>query len=269
MSEYEPRKYWEDRLSKDFSLGGVGFLGLGLNYNRWLYRVRRHVLLRAIKRHNINPVNCSVLEVGVGTGFYVTLWQKLGVKNIVGLDITETAVRNLERKYPEYEFVQGDISQSLPPMLGKFDIVTALDVLFHITEDYAFNQAIKNLRMVSHTGSYILISDLFLRYEVFSSFHQKSRLLQDYVSKLSQQGISVIDRLPIFCLMTTPLDCPSSPLMHWWNALLRFLFVTKRAGMQRIMGEVTGAVLFPIEISLSRFLREGPSTELMICRVTE
>lgn len=33
-AQYKPEEYWEERLNKRFSLGGVGYLGLSLGYNR-------------------------------------------------------------------------------------------------------------------------------------------------------------------------------------------------------------------------------------------
>ena len=43
---FDPRGYWEQRLSEHYTLGGVGYLGLGEGFNDWMYRVRRHVFLK-------------------------------------------------------------------------------------------------------------------------------------------------------------------------------------------------------------------------------
>jgi len=45
---YDPRTFWEDRLSEHFDLRGTGETGLSLAYNRACYTLRREVLDRAL-----------------------------------------------------------------------------------------------------------------------------------------------------------------------------------------------------------------------------
>ena len=46
-SGYQPRDFWERRLSEHFDLRGTGETGLSLAYNRACYALRRSVLARA------------------------------------------------------------------------------------------------------------------------------------------------------------------------------------------------------------------------------
>jgi len=48
-----------------------GYLGLGLAYNMWLYRMRKKVLERALRRFPIVSEKTSLLEVAPGSGFYL------------------------------------------------------------------------------------------------------------------------------------------------------------------------------------------------------
>jgi len=50
---YENDRYWTQRLEREFTLAGVGHAGVGLAFNRWAYRVRRKVLLRALEAHGV------------------------------------------------------------------------------------------------------------------------------------------------------------------------------------------------------------------------
>ena len=52
-SEYDPKAYWETRLKGGPALNTVGYLGLGLAYNKWLYHLRKDVLERALRRFPI------------------------------------------------------------------------------------------------------------------------------------------------------------------------------------------------------------------------
>ena len=85
MSEYQPEKYWQERLSRDFSLVGVGCIGIGIEYNQWLYKARSSVLTRLLKKNNINVQGKRVLDIGVGNGFYVPYWKRKGAHSLVFL----------------------------------------------------------------------------------------------------------------------------------------------------------------------------------------
>ena len=52
---FDPKRYWEDRLEGTYSLGGVGWFGLGEGFNRWMYSVRRHVFRRTA-RHAVGDL---------------------------------------------------------------------------------------------------------------------------------------------------------------------------------------------------------------------
>src|SRR5688500_18643814 len=108
-----------------------------------MYRVRGDVFDRVVSRLNsvnsqqstVNSyVGAEILDVGSGTGFYVDRWLRLGAR-VTGLDLTEVAVRELGRSFPQARFVQGDIGAELEPLTltpASFDAVSAFDVLFHI-----------------------------------------------------------------------------------------------------------------------------------------
>ncbi len=108
-STFEPERYWSERLEQTYSLAGVGWLGLGEPFNRWMYAVRRRVFRRTI-RASVDLEGARVLDVGSGTGFYVGLWRELGVADITGSDLTGVAVERLRYLFPEVRFEQLDIS---------------------------------------------------------------------------------------------------------------------------------------------------------------
>jgi len=100
------RDYWEERLRGDYSLGGVGYQGLGETFNRWGYRARRRVFLR-LMRPLIAP-GARVLDIGSGTGFYLGLWRELGAGSVTGSDLTAVAVERLAARQPGVEAVRLD-----------------------------------------------------------------------------------------------------------------------------------------------------------------
>jgi len=147
--QYIPEEYWQKRLSKDFSLTGVGYLRFKIEYNIWLYRARLYTLKKILKRADFNCNGKKLLDIGVGTGFYIDFWKKSGVRNITGIDITTKSIEELKKKYPDCKFIKADISNKNIHLDEKFDIITAFDVLFHIVEEDTFEIAIENIKKFS------------------------------------------------------------------------------------------------------------------------
>ena len=80
---FDPKAYWESRLSDEYSLAGVGYSGLGLSYNRWLYRIRKRVFRRTVRGFLVgDPGAARVLDVGSGTGFYIAARDYPGIRRL-------------------------------------------------------------------------------------------------------------------------------------------------------------------------------------------
>src|SRR5829696_5730512 len=168
-----------------------------------MYRVRRHVFLRTL-RPLVTP-RMRVLDVGSGTGFYIDRWHELGVSSVTGADLTETAVEQLRRRYPADRFVRFDVTEEGAPLEpGSFELVSAMDVLFH-----------------------------------------------------------VVERRPMFVLLNAPVDSRSRLLGTTWHVL------SSASARRNVLGAILGAVAYPLELGLLSRVREGPSTELMVCRRPE
>jgi SAM-dependent methyltransferase len=279
---FDPRQYWEARLREHYSLAGVGYLRLGRRYNAWMYRVRGEVFDRVIadigRRQEAGGRSTSsslltppsslewwrgreVLDVGSGTGFYVDRWLRAGAR-VTGLDLTDVAVDELARSFPEVRFVRADIGAADGVALesASCDAASAMDVLFHIVDDAAYARAFVNIASVLKPGGWLLWSDNFLRHATERVTHQASRSLDESVRCVEAAGFEIVDRVPMFVLMNYPADT-TSRLARWaWTAMVA------PAALAEPIGGLVGAALYPLERALVRRLRESPSTELMVCR---
>lgn len=66
--------------------------------------------------------NKSVLDVGCGFGDIIPfLHSKSASFKYTGIDFTEEFIREAEKRYPEYEFVEGNYFKN--PLKRKFDII--------------------------------------------------------------------------------------------------------------------------------------------------
>jgi SAM-dependent methyltransferase len=261
-SDFDAHAYWEQRLAADYSLTGVGFRRLGPSFNVWAYKVRRERFRGAVRRLSLDPVGADVVDIGSGTGFYVACWQELGAK-VTGMDLTETAVEQLSKAYPDASFVRGDVSA--PEVVGQFgagsaDAVSAMDVLFHIVDDAAFERALANVRDVLRPGGYFLYSDLFVHGKAQRVAHRVARPLVDIERAMDRCGFEIIERTPLFVLLNEPLDTRNLLYKWLWYGAGRLISSSDR------LGAVAGRRLYPLEIKLTSRLKESPTTELMVCR---
>ncbi len=258
---FDPREYWERRLSHDLSVGGVGFQGLGRRYNEWLYRIRRHVFLRRMRALGLNFDRALVLDVGSGSGFYVDAWKRLGVRGIVGCDLTGVAVRELRQKYPEDQFHQVDIGGDLGVLGGyRFDLISAFDVLFHIVDDHAFERALRNISSLLKPGGLLIFSDNFLHGETLRGPHQVSRSLRDIERTLAGTGFQIVQHVPMLFLMNSPVDSSNRALLAFWQGLSKFV------SLHEAFGFMLGAMMYPVELGCVSLSKGSPTTEMMICK---
>jgi SAM-dependent methyltransferase len=260
MEAFDPRSYWESRLSETYTLNGVGWAGMGRAYNTWMYRVRRRVFLREAREALGSPAGKDVLDIGSGTGFYIDRWHELGVGSVTGADITDVAITALTARHPGDTFVRMDIGEPSIPVDRQFDAVSTMDVLYHIVDDERFERALHNVHTLLRPGGHFLFSENFLHGRSERIRHQVSRSLEDITCTLESAGFEVVRRVPMFVLLNNPVDARGRLARWWWTGL------SAAVARGEAVGRVVGALLYPLELALLKLVREGPSTELMICR---
>jgi 2-polyprenyl-3-methyl-5-hydroxy-6-metoxy-1,4-benzoquinol methylase len=258
---FDAEEYWSRRLERTFSLGGVGWLGMSEGFNRWMYRVRGRAFVRAARTALPEPRAARVLDVGSGTGFYVDLWHALGIGQVTGSDITKVAVDRLRTRRPGNRFVQLNLAAGLGDLEAEeFDAISAMDVLFHIVDDGGYEQALANLSNLLRPQGVLLMSENLVHGPALAGEHQVSRPLEWIEDRLAAVGLDIVARTPMFVLMNTPVDSTSTALHRWWELLTTA--VRRWPGA----GAAIGAGLYPLELALTTALREGPSTEMVVCR---
>lgn len=266
MKNSETRGYWEERLAKNFDLSGVGFSTLGKNYNGWMYRVRRHVLLKTLGKLDYRFSDATtVLDIGVGTGFYIDFWKELCKGRVDGLDITDVAVKNMKAKYPDSQFYVADIGENnLLETLGKnrYSVVSAFDVLFHITSDEKYRRAVQNIHALLEPAGIFVLSENFVHSNGARANFQVTRSKRYIERLLAETGFQVIERAPMFVLMNAPVNSDSRFRRFCWRSLTRLVSRGESAG------SAVGGAIYPLERLLLSMTREGPSTELIICKKT-
>ncbi len=246
----DTKAFLDKRLSRDWSIKGVGYLSLGAGFNYWMYCVRRVVFRRTLQ--SLPFASGRACDIGPGTGFYVTELLKKGYR-VTGVDISPFAVEQLARAFPQASFVQGDVADGLA---GTYDLITAMDVLFHIVDEAKYKAALKNISAALAPHGRFVFSDNFPHTRVEVA-HHISRSDAEITHALHSAGLEIVERRPMFVLMNTPVKYGDTV---WWRFCRGIL---QRASA---LGWLLGAVLFPLEYFLTRFSTHSASTEIVICR---
>ncbi len=269
-AEYDPGRYWtETHLLHSGSLAAVGYPALGDGFNRVTYALRRRAVVRMFDRQLIVPP-ASILEAAVGVGAYAAVWQELKVARWIGLDISEEAVGHCRRLYPEGEFVRQDLAASAwpSPLNDEFDLVSAIDVLYHLVDDGAFLAALENLSVRVRSGGGLLISDVFVARDRRIAPHVKRRSLDTYQTALGPR-FRLVGREPVFALLGDPLprsasDVCSQALLVGWQLLAK---VTRSvpSGVRDTFGTTAVVLAWPADALFRRLgLAQGVNLELAL-----
>jgi 2-polyprenyl-3-methyl-5-hydroxy-6-metoxy-1,4-benzoquinol methylase len=257
------QQYWEKRLSDGLNLQNVGTLRAGHNYNIWLYRIRNHVLRRVVSLLKLKLEECSIIDLGTGTGFYVQQFCEMGATHVTGIDLTTVSVDNLKKKYPNYIFHQADIGDPLPAELlsQTYDVVTTFDVLFHIVDNRHYQQSLKNVSSLLKPDGYFIFSENFLRHATEQTApHIKHRSRIEIKNALHQAGFEIVFQKPVFHAMNYPIDSTSQWARKAW---VKAMAITRKS---EILGSLLGAFLFLVDLIMVEVSKESPSTKIIVCR---
>ncbi len=204
---YDAQNYWENRLTENFSLLGVGHQGFSDSYNQWLYKAKIRALRKALAGQNLDVPNQTVCDLGCGTGFFVEFYTQAGVKSLSGIDITHKSIAHLKQKYRQHSFLVSNLAE--PSLLitieRKFDIVNVFDVIYHITDDAIFHQAIANICSLTHPQGHIFITDHCGEKDFCVAEHVKWRSQEKYRQVFQENDAEIIAIYPLYFLLNRPI----------------------------------------------------------------
>jgi SAM-dependent methyltransferase len=107
--------------------------------HHWWFRGRRAVILAVMQQHLEPRPSRRILDVGCGTGGNLAALRQFG--HVEGLDHSEEALRFCRARLgPDFPLHRGELPGGLPE--GRFDVVTAFDVLEHLPDPVSTLRAI-------------------------------------------------------------------------------------------------------------------------------
>jgi hypothetical protein len=121
---FDADAYWRDRLASNPTLESTGTRPFGLQYQRYLYRLKEAAIRRVLQTAGRSVRGAEVLNAGCGWGYFEPVFDAWGAAGVTGMDFVARAVAELQRRRPQYPYLAGDISAELPPALTDrtFDV---------------------------------------------------------------------------------------------------------------------------------------------------
>ena len=223
----------------------VGYVGLGEAYNKWIYELRAEHFLRLARDLGISP-STRVLDVGLGNGFYIDLYQRLAVNDVSGLDLSPRSIQEAQDRFNRYAFLVHDVTKPIPSMFmqGGFDWVSAMDMLYHVVEDDLFAAAVRTCGNAVKPGGKFIVSDNFPVQTQPATSTQAFHSLRDYETELRPLGFKLVDLRPVFFISNGQVGAPGPAFRAargGWRGVSRLLSKTLRT--HEPTGEALGNAL--------------------------
>lgn len=105
-----------------------------LERDQWWFVSRRAIILQVLRAHLGVQEDRQILDVGCGAGGMLPMLAELGT--VEGLEPDAESVEHAHVNFPDFVVRQGRLPGDIPAD-GRFDLVTAFDVIEHIDDDLA------------------------------------------------------------------------------------------------------------------------------------
>ena len=255
----DTRAYWRGLISASTpeALDEVGHPDMGRAWNAWAYRLRWRRVAEALAGVGVHLRGARIFEAAVGVGFYLERWGSAGAAEIVGVDLSPGAIEALRHRFPDATLEVADLSRLSPPPSDAqgFDLVTAIDVLYHLVDDADAAAAVRTLGMRVRPGGALLLTDkgAGLTSPIREADIVTRRPIAWYAERLAPQGFELIHLQPMFWCMDPPARPPQGlgwyPLARgiWIAMRLALKFWPRNSMLQLSLGRVVGALGYGLD----------------------
>ncbi|MEO6714804.1 MAG: methyltransferase domain-containing protein [Mycobacteriales bacterium] len=245
---YEPRTYWESLLRQRTGLSGVADPGHTDAALRASYRVVHRNVRRLLRHHGLGSLTGKrVLDIGSGSGYWLTAWQQLGAGDITAVELTDVASDRLRDAFPTVTLVTGDVSEESLEVEGTFDLISAMSVLLHIVDEDAFVRALTRLgAWLSPTGV-LLVADPILtrrdsRHTAQVGDNSIARTVGEWRIALDRAGLRLEEVRTSTVLQGNPIDVRGERAAHRLNQAWRRYAKVQASAPRFVARAVIGAV---------------------------
>jgi SAM-dependent methyltransferase len=273
-SKVDVKAYWRTLIAPtsaaDVDL--VGHPDMGRAFNQKAYQVRWSSIARALEVAGCDPRRGPIFEAAYGVGFYLSKWRDQGCTDVAGIDISEQAGEKCRGLFPDYDLRVGDLSTlaSAPDwekLKGRFHLVTAIDVLYHIVDDIACEAAVKALSELVAPGGFLLLTDKFhgLTEPVRETPIVRRKPLAWYDAITEKSGLRRAACAPLMWCSDPSTGYGGFTLSRalsraaWVAMRLPLKYLPRNGLMQETLGSAIGTVAREVDLAVLPYLGETPN----------
>ena len=173
---------------------------MGERYNRGLFWAKAKALASALRSEILPlPARRRCLDAGIGHGWLLERWRREGIGVIAGLDIAPQVAERARSLVPSASIRVADLAVWEPEPGESYDLVSALDVLFYLREDTAFEHALAALARAVAPGGLLVVADNFAP-GIRDYRSNRSRPWASYAQVLRTAGLAPRRRRAFFVL---------------------------------------------------------------------
>lgn len=260
-------------------LDEVGHTDMGRRWNQWAYRLRGRAVVDAIDEHIGWSKVRRIFEGAFGVGFYLRLWRARAVPVVVGMDLSEAATEHCSAAFGAYDLRSGSLTElaavsDYAHLAASFDVVTAIDVIYHIVDDTAAERALRALAGLVAYGGLFLATDKTVG--LHSRFDEQPivvrRPVKWYTDILTDCRLEPVALKPVFWCMDPPVDHARRSVSlvaatcGWWAMRAVTKGWKRNSLVQRFAGSVSGAVGYSVDSAMLRISSSSPNLQLLVYR---
>jgi 2-polyprenyl-3-methyl-5-hydroxy-6-metoxy-1,4-benzoquinol methylase len=149
--------FWDGRHRMRGELLSGGDVSFDHETNEIFYALRLGRLIDIVGDQGFATAPLRVLDAGCGKGFFARAMATFG-HDVDGIDTSAFAIDECERRRVGRErYAVSSLDAWHPPRL--YDVVLAVDVLFHIMDDGVWERSVRNLASLARLGGLLVLAD--------------------------------------------------------------------------------------------------------------
>lgn len=189
---YNPEEFF----AKRFEEFGMGILSAGNRGKTEKENLEEYTYAaRVIEKEFSGCFSEAVLlDIGVGTGFYIPYFFSMGILSYTGIDITNVLFEEIFKSAKQPVALRADdISEKLLLPEKLYDVIAMIDVTQHIVDNKKFKQAMDNVKFqLKDDGIFIVTSHL--KTDLLFSEYERFRPMSFYEKEF--EGYEITDPVP-------------------------------------------------------------------------
>lgn len=164
---------------------------------KYHYNLVENTIIDLLRNRFTTITRKSVFDVGSGTGHWIEFFHRyLDAAQVTGTDFSKVCVQQLRDRYesiPAIKVMQGDIAVPDTDMIGKYDVINAIGVMFHLVDETQWEVAVANMVNYLAKDGIAIIGGEFGRETREMGVMRKHRSLDHWKEHLKSVGGDVID----------------------------------------------------------------------------